>query len=114
DFSGGVAAFEGGRLTEITLSYTGRFSPVASGNARVIPGDVFLHVGGRGNGDYVVKLVSGPQTPVSSYATLAILDVSAIQTPSYLFSGSDNTGYWQGYGMRGRHPYASHRGRWQS
>jgi hypothetical protein len=32
--------------------------------------------------------------------------VSAIQTPSYLFSGSDNTGYWQGYGMRDRHPYA--------
>lgn len=108
DFTGGTATFDDKtlRLTQIALPYTGRFSPVASGNARVLPGDLFLDAGADGDWDYVMKLVSGAQTPVASYASLSILDVSAIASPSYLMSGSDNTGYWRGYGIRDRHPYA--------
>jgi len=108
DLLGGTASFDDstGLLTGISVSYTGTFSPVAMGNARVIPGDLFLDAGSDGHWDYVMKLVAGPQTPVASYASLSILDVSAIASPSYLFSGSDNTGYWSGYGIRDRHPYA--------
>ena len=108
DLLGGTATFDNstGLLTGISVSYTGTFSPVAMGNARVIPGDLFLDAGSDGHWDYVMKLVAGPQTPVASYASLSILDVSAIASPSYLFSGSDNTGYWSGYGIRDRHPYA--------
>ena len=108
DLLGGTATFDNstGLLTGISVSYTGRFSLVASGNARVIPGDLFLDVGGDGHWDYVMKLVAGSQTPVANYASLSILDVSAISGPSYRFSGSDNTGYWAGYGVRDRHPYA--------
>ena len=74
---GGTATFSDstGLLAGFAINYSGRFSPVASGNARVIPGDVFL-------------------------------DVSGAASPSYLFSGSDNAGYWAGYGIRDRHPYA--------
>lgn len=108
DFTTGSASFDDatGFLTRVSFSYTGRFSPVASGNARVIPGDLFLDLGSDGHWDFVVKMVAGPQTPVASYASLSILDVHTIGTPAYLFSGSDNTGYWQGYGVRDRHPYA--------
>jgi hypothetical protein len=108
DLLGGIATFDDstGLLTGISVTYTGTFSPVALGNARVIPGDLFLDVGSDGHWDYVMKLVADPQTPVANYASLSILDVSAIATPSYLFSGSDNTGYWAGYGIRDRHPYA--------
>lgn len=108
DLLGGIATFDDstGLLTGISVSYTGHFSLIASGNARVIPGDLFLDVGSDGHWDYVMKLVAGPQTPVANYASLSILDVSAIASPSYLFSGSDNTGYWAGYGVRDRHPYA--------
>ncbi len=53
-----------------------------------------------------MKLVSGAQTPVANYASLSILDVSGIGSPTYLHSGSDNSGYWSGYGIRDRHPYA--------
>jgi hypothetical protein len=108
DLLGGRATFDDatGRLLSVQIDYTGRFSPVASGNARVIPGDLFLDVGQDGHWDYVVKLVSGPQTPVGNYASLSILDVSGIATPSYLMSGSDNSGYWAGYYIRDRHPYA--------
>jgi hypothetical protein len=44
---GGTATFDdsAGVLTGISVSYTGTFSPVATGNARVIPGDLFLNVG---------------------------------------------------------------------
>ena len=108
DLLGGTATFSDstGLLTGLAINYTGRFSPVASGNARVIPGDVFLDVGGDGHWDYVMKLVSGTQTPVANYASLSILDVSGVATPTYLMSGTDNTGYWAGYGIRDRHPYA--------
>jgi hypothetical protein len=108
DFLGGTATFDDatGYLTGVSINYTGYFSPVASGNARVIPGDLFLDVGSDGHWDYVVKLVAGSQTPVANYASLSILDVSAIASPSYLMSGSDNNGYWAGYGIRDRHPYA--------
>ncbi len=108
DLLGGTATFSDttGLLTGISVSYTGRFSPVALGNARVIPGDLFLDVGSDGHWDYVMKLVAAPQTPVANYASLSILDVSAITSPSYVFSGSDNSGYWAGYGIRDRHPYA--------
>ncbi len=108
DLLGGTATFSDstGLLTNISIDYTGHFSPVASGNARVIPGDLFLDVGGDGHWDYVMKLVAGAQTPVANYASLSILDVSASASPSYLFTGSDNTGYWAGYGIRDRHPYA--------
>ena len=108
DFLGGTASFDDatGYLTGVSIDYTGYFSPVASGNARVIPGDLFLDVGSDGHWDYVVKLVAGSQTPVANYASLSILDVSAIASPSYLMSGSDNNGYWAGYGIRDRHPYA--------
>ncbi len=108
DLRGGTATFDDatGNLTGVSIDYTGTFSPVASGNARVIPGDLFLDVGSDGHWDYVVKLVSGSQTPVANYASLSILDVSAIASPTYLMSGSDNTGYWAGYGIRDRHPYA--------
>jgi len=108
DLLGGTATFNDstGLLTGVRVNYTGHFSPVASGNARVIPGDLFLDVGSDGHWDYVMKLVSGTQTPVANYASLSILDVSAVGSPSYLFTGSDNTGYWAGYGIRDRHPYA--------
>jgi hypothetical protein len=106
DLRGGTATFDAmGRLTNVSITYTGRFSLVASGNGRVIPGDLFLDLGGDGSWDYVMKLVGGSQTPVASYASLSILDVSGV-SPSYLMSGSDNTGYWRGYGIRDRHPYA--------
>jgi hypothetical protein len=71
----------------------------------VIPGDLFLDAGSDGDWDYVVELVAGPQTPVASYASLSILDVDGL-APAYLMSGSDDTGYWRGYGIRDRHPYA--------
>ena len=108
DLLGGHAVLDDttGRLLSIQIDYDGHFSPVASGNARVIPGDLFLDVGQDGHWDYVVKLVAGPQTPVASYASLSILDVSGIAAPSYLMSGSDNTGYWKGYNIRNDHPYA--------
>ena len=108
DFLGGTASFDDatGYLTGVSINYTGYFSPVASGSARVIPGDLFLDAGSDGHWDYVVKLVAGVQTPVANYASLSILDVSAIASPSYLMSGSDNSGYWAGYGIRDRHPYA--------
>jgi len=108
DLLGGTATFNDstGLLTSISIGYTGHFSPVASGDARVIPGDLFLDVGGDGHWDYVMKLVAGSQTPVANYASLSILDVSAIASPSYLFSGSDDTGYWADYRIRDRHPYA--------
>lgn len=106
DLRGGTATFDAnGRLTNVSITYTGYFSLVASGNGRVIPGDLFLDLGGDGSWDYVMKLVGGSQTPVASYASLSILDVGGI-APSYLMSGSDNTGYWRGYGIRDRHPYA--------
>jgi hypothetical protein len=108
DLLGGTATFDDatGHLTGVSIDYTGHFSPVASGNARVIPGDLFLDVGSDGHWDYVVKLVAGSQTPVADYASISILDVSAIVGPSYRMSGSDNSGYWSGYGVRDRHPYA--------
>ena len=108
DFLGGTATFDDatGYLTGVSINYTGYFSPVASGSARVIPGDLFLDAGSDGHWDYVVKLVAGSQTPVANYASLSILDVSAIASPSYLMSGSDNSGYWAGYGIRDGHPYA--------
>lgn len=108
DLLGGTASFDDatGYLTGVSIDYTGHFSLVASGNARVIPGDLFLDAGSDGHWDYVVKLVAGSQTPVANYASLSILDVSAIASPSYLMSGSDNSGYWAGYGIRDRHPYA--------
>jgi len=108
DLLGGAASFDDatGHLTGVRIDYTGVFSLVASGNARVIPGDLFLDAGSDGHWDYVVKLVAGSQTPVANYASLSILDVSAIASPSYLMSGSDNSGYWSGYGIRDRHPYA--------
>lgn len=107
DLLGGRATFDDatGRLQSVQIDYTGRFSPVASGNARVIPGDLFLDVGQDGDWDFVVKMVAGPQTPVANYASLSILDVQG-QPNAYLMSGSDNSGYWQGYGIRDRHPYA--------
>lgn len=106
DLTGGVATFDAaGRLTDVSISYMGRFSPVSSGNARVIPGDLFLDAGSDGDWDYVVKLVAGAQTPVASYASLSILDVDGL-APAYRMSGSDDTGYWRGYGIRDRHPYA--------
>ena len=108
DLLGGTATFDDttGRLTGVRIDYTGYFSLVASGNARVIPGDLFLDAGSDGHWDFVVKLVSGAQTPVANYASLSILDVSGIGSPTYLHSGSDNSGYWSGYGIRDRHPYA--------
>ena len=108
DLLGGTATFDDttGRLTSVRIDYTGYFSLVASGNARVIPGDLFLDAGSDGHWDFVVKLVSGAQTPVANYASLSILDVSGIGSPTYLHSGSDNSGYWSGYGIRDRHPYA--------
>jgi hypothetical protein len=107
DLLGGRAVIDDatGRLRSVQIDYTGHFSPVASGNARVIPGDLFLDVGRDGHWDFVVKMVAGPQTPVANYASLSILDVHGLAN-SYLMSGSDNTGYWQGYGIRDRHPYA--------
>jgi len=108
DFTGGSAVFDDatGRLTGLSFSYTGKFSPVASGDARVIPGDILLDLGSDGHWDFVIKLVAGPQTPVADYSSLSILDVHDIASPSYLLSGSDNTGYWHGYGIRDQHPYA--------
>lgn len=107
DLLGGAAIFDDqGLLTAVRIDYTGSFSLVASGNGRVIPGDLFLDAGGDGDWDFVMKLVAGPQTPVAAYGALSILDVSGIATASYLMSGSDNTGYWKGYGIRDRHPYA--------
>lgn len=109
DLRGGTATFDdiSHRLTSISIDYTGHFSLVASGNGRVIPGDLFLDLGGDGSWDYVMKLVDGAQTPVASYASLSILQVGGVDTsPSYLMSGSDNTGHWRGYGIRDRHPYA--------
>jgi hypothetical protein len=107
DLLGGRATFDDatGRLQSVQIDYNGRFSPVASGDARVIPGDLFLDVGQDGDWDYVVKMVAGPQTPVANYASLSILDVHGLAN-SYLMSGSDDTGYWAGYGIRDRHPYA--------
>lgn len=108
DLRGGTATFDAnGRLTNVSISYTGAFSLVASGNGRVIPGDLFLDLGGDGSWDYVMKLVGGSQTPVASYASLSILHVGGPDmSPSYLMSGSDNAGHWRGYGIRDRHPYA--------
>ncbi|RIL06135.1 MAG: hypothetical protein DCC71_07940 [Proteobacteria bacterium] len=108
NFTGGTATFDDatGRLVQVALPYTGQFSPVASGNARVLPGDLFLDAGADGDWDYVMKLVAGAQTPVASYASLSILDVGGVAAPTYWMSGSDNTGYWRGYGVRDRHPYA--------
>ena len=108
DLLGGRAHFDDatGRLLSIEIDYNGHFSLVASGNGRVIPGDLFLDVGQDGDWDTIVKLVGGAQTPVANYASLSILDVSGVDTPSYLMSGSDNTGHWKGYGIRDRHPYA--------
>lgn len=106
DFLGGVADFgAAGLLTSIRFDYTGRFTLTGSGNGRVIPGDLFIDAGSDGDWDYVVKLVSGAHTPVASYASLSILDVSG-EPAAYLMSGSDNTGYWRGWGIRDRHPYA--------
>lgn len=106
DLQGGVAELgASGLLTSIRFDYTGRFTLTASGNGRVIPGDLFLDAGSDGDWDYVVKLVSGAHTPVASYASLSVLDVSG-ESAAYLMSGSDNTGYWRGWGIRDRHPYA--------
>lgn len=108
DLLGGTATFDtNGVLTNVSITYTGRFSIVTSGNGRVIPGDLFLDVGGDGSWDYVMKLVGAPQTPVASHASLSILHVGGgDMSPSYLMSGSDDTGHWQGFGIRDRHPYA--------
>jgi hypothetical protein len=108
DLRGGTATFDTmGRLTNVSITYTGHFSLVASGNGRVIPGDLFLDLGGDGSWDYVMKLVDGAQTPVASYASLSILQVGGVDTsPSYLMTGSDDTGHWRGYGIRDGHPYA--------
>jgi hypothetical protein len=106
DLTGGVATFDdAGRLTGVRIDYAGRFSPIASGNARVVPGDLFLDLGSDGDWDFVMKLVATSQTPVATYASVPILDVSDL-APSYLMSGSDNAGYWRGYNIRDRHPYA--------
>lgn len=109
DLRGGTATFDdiSRRLTSISITYTGRFSLVSSGNGRVIPGDLFLDLGGDGAWDYVMKLVDGAQTPAASYDSLSILHVGGVdQSPAYLMTGSDNTGHWRGYGIRDRHPYA--------
>lgn len=108
DLRGGTATFDTtGRLTNVSIDYTGVFSLVGSGNGRVIPGDLFLDLGGDGSWDYVMQLVGGAQTPVASYASLSILHVGGADvSPAYWMSGSDNTGHWRGYGIRDRHPYA--------
>ena len=95
-----------GLLTRVEIDYTGPFSPVGSGNpAYVIPGDLFLDKDADGDWDYVMRLVAGPETAVGSYASLAILDVSAV-TAAYISTASDNAGYWAGYLIRDAHPYA--------
>lgn len=106
---GGRAEIELGLLTRIEIDYTGPLSLATSGRGRVIPGDLFLDAGADGDWDYVVKLVSGSQMPVISYASLSILDVRDV-SESYLMSGSDNSGHWRGHRIRDRHPYAWDRG----
>ena len=91
-----------GLLTRVEIDYTGPFTPSAG---LVIPGDLFLDKDADGDWDYVMRLVAGPDTAVGSYASLTILDVSAV-TAAYIASGTDNTGYWSGYNIRDAHPYA--------
>jgi hypothetical protein len=105
DVTGGAAGFAGGQLVSVRIDYTGPFSLAAPGqNGSVIPGDLFLDAGADGDWDYVIEVVSGPQSP-ASFEKLSILDVADL-APSYLLSGSDGSGHWQGYGIRDRHPYA--------
>jgi hypothetical protein len=104
NLTGGEAFFENGRLTAVRIDYTGPFSLAATGRGSVIPGDLFVDADGDGDWDYVMKAVTGPQT-AGVYTALPILDVSG-EAPAYLLSGADNSGHWQGYNIRGDHPYA--------
>jgi hypothetical protein len=105
DILGGRAIFEGALLKTIEIDYTGKFSLTAAGNAgSVIPGDLFINVLCDDDWDYVMKLVSSSQMP-ANYAAAKILDVDGVST-AYRYSGSDDSGHWDGFGIRDRHPYA--------
>jgi hypothetical protein len=104
DLTGGTATFHRGLLASIEIDYLGPFSLVASGPGSVIPGDLFIDAGADGDWDYVMKLVAGPQS-AANYASLSILDVDG-ELASYLTSGADHAGHWQGYLVRNDHPYA--------
>jgi hypothetical protein len=105
DLRGGVANLAGGVLTSVSIDYVGPFSIVASGRGSVIPGDLFIDAGADGDWDFIVKLVSGPQTRITETSALQILDVRG-ESEAYLWSGSDNTGHFRGFNVRDQHPYA--------
>lgn len=105
DILGGRAILQGGLLKSIEIDYYGKFSLVAAGRGgSVIPGDLFVNVLCDSDWDYVMKLVSSTQTP-ADYAAAKILDVNG-RSPSYRWTGSDDSGHWDGFNIRDRHPYA--------
>ena len=105
DILGGRAIFAGGKLKSIEIDYNGKFSLSSPGHyGSVIPGDLFINDLCDDDWDYVMKLVSGPQTP-ADYLSAAILDVKG-EDPAYLYSGEDNKGHWKGFLIRDDHPYA--------
>jgi hypothetical protein len=105
DLLGGIAEVSGGLLTRVTIEYLGPFSLRTSGRGSVVPGDLFIDAGGDGQWDFVLKLVSGPQTAIANDASAAILDVAG-EPASYLRSGYDDTHHWRGFAIRDQHPYA--------
>lgn len=106
NITGGRAILDpSGDLTRVEIDYTAALSPVASGTGHVIPGDLFLDAGADGSWDYVLQLVASADTAIGNYGSATILDISAA-TPSFILSGSDNTGHWAGYLIRDAHPYA--------
>ena len=102
---GRVITDANGLLTRVEIDYSDVISLVPSGPAHVVPGDLFLDANADGTWDYVLKLVASPETAIGNYASATILDVSS-QAPSYIVSGTDNSGYWSGYLIRDGHPYA--------
>jgi hypothetical protein len=77
---------------------------------KIAPADLFLDIGADNEWDYLVHInwTAGTHNndPASYNGNYNIYDVNglALDSGSYVFSGSDDSGFWEGYLIRDDHP----------
>ncbi|MBZ5496036.1 MAG: PEP-CTERM sorting domain-containing protein [Acidobacteriia bacterium] len=103
NITGGTVVVSGtGFLKSISYDF---ITPPGWSFSKMKPGDLFLDTNNDQTWDYVLSLGydSAHQYVPTGVVTLYQINFSAA---GYLITGSDNTGYWSGYGIRNNHPYA--------
>jgi len=106
--SGGRAYITGNRLTRLEFDQTTTSSSIWNVLA---PGDLFIDFGGDAVWDRFVNLtswtVSGPTDPPAGAGNYGLYSINLAlnaAASNYIMSGSDGTGPWSGYNIRGGHP----------